>query len=331
MTSVPSYHHRKPIRRDRVGLVALVLIAVVVLPFVFRSSGSRDSEPLDVIEVGSDGTTVSATDTADATTSASSDTMEGDGADTTSAVTEASILTYTVKQGDTLAGIAEELGVTSSALQASNELLSAGSLTVGQTLYASTEGIVHRIKSGQTLTDMSLTYAVPTADIAAANGITASSTIFAGQRLLIPGATSSYWQYVVQLSKGVSSRFIWPAIGDISSEYGWRDHPVYGTYEHHDGLDIDLAVGTVVRAAAQGEVFYYGEQAEYGNTLIISHADGFVTLYGHLSSALVYSGQFVEAGQAIAQSGNSGVSYGPHLYFEIRNGDFPVDPLRYLP
>lgn len=327
MTSVPSYHHKKPIRRDRVALAVLVLIAIIVLPIAFRSGCTRDSAPLDVVEVDVDGTTASST--ASETTDPATETA--DHATTDTIAVAGRIATYTVREGDRLESIARDLGVSVAVLQASNELLSASDLTAGQVLYASTEGVVHRIKSGQTLTDIALTYAVATVDIADANGISTSATIFAGQRLIIPGISSSYWTYVIQLSKGLSTRFIWPVLGDVASGYGWRDHPVYGTYEHHDGIDIDLAEGTVIRAAAQGEVFYYGEQAESGSTLIITHADGFVTLYAHLSSALVYTGQFVEAGQAIAQSGNSGVSYGPHLYFEIRNGDFPVDPLRYLP
>lgn len=327
MTRAPSYHHRKPIRRDRVALVAVVLTAIIVLPFVFRSGDSRDAEPLDVVAVGADGETTYGALT-ETTEPASETAAVAAGTETDGA---GRIRTYTVTQGDTLASVASSLSVGVAILQASNELLSASDLTVGRVLYASTSGIVHRIKSGQTLTDIALTYAVPTAAIAEANGIATSATIFAGQRLVIPGITSSYWTYVIQLSKGLPTRFIWPVLGEVAYGYGWRNHPVYGTYEHNDGIDIDLAVGTVIRAAAQGEVFYYGEQAESGNTLIIMHAEGFVTLYAHLSNALVYAGQFVEAGQAIAQSGDSGVSYGPHLYFEIRNGDFPVDPLRYLP
>ena len=78
-------------------------------------------------------------------------------------------------------------------------------------------------------------------------------------------------------------------------------------------------------------MYFYGEQPGYGNVLIIEHANGFYTLYGHLSDSFVFAGQYVEMGQAVARSGNSGISSGPHLHFELRNREYPIDPARYLP
>ncbi|MBE0635984.1 M23 family metallopeptidase [Candidatus Bipolaricaulota bacterium] len=115
------------------------------------------------------------------------------------------------------------------------------------------------------------------------------------------------------------------------SEYGWRIHPVLGEREHHDGIDLDVPQGTTVHASAGGEVFFYGEQPGYGNVLIIEHVGGFYTLYGHLADSFVFAGQYVEMGQVVAQSGNTGISSGPHLHFELRNGNYPIDPIRYLP
>ena len=65
--------------------------------------------------------------------------------------------------------------------------------------------------------------------------------------------------------------------------------------------------------------------------IVIEHADGYFTMYGHLSGAIVSPGRYVEIGQEIALSGNTGISSGPHLHFEIRNREFPIDPLRYMP
>jgi len=322
------YRTKKPIRKDRVAIAILFVAAVILVPILIRSGCTR-REPLTVIEDGAiavedDGTTDDipfdvfpiATDE-----------------DTTGPLPaiEDRILRHTVSDGETVSDVAAELGVSVSNLMASNRLFGEGGLQPGQVLYASQEGVVHTIQAGQTLTDISLTYAVPVETLTSANGLTTSSTIFAGDRILIPGVTTTFWDDVVRLSKGVSSRFIWPLEGEVVSTFGWRIHPVLEYRHHHDGIDIDVPEGTIVHAAAGGEVYYYGEQPGYGNVLILEHADGYFTMYGHLSSAIVSPGRYVEIGQEIALSGNTGISSGPHLHLEIRNGEFPIDPLRYLP
>ena len=123
----------------------------------------------------------------------------------------------------------------------------------------------------------------------------------------------------------------WPLVGEVVSTFGWRVHPVLQFRHHHDGIDIDVPEGTTVVAAAAGLVSFVGEEEGYGTMLVLSHADDYITAYGHLSRVFVYSGQFVEAGQPIAESGNTGISSGPHLHFEVRNREFPIDPMRYLP
>lgn len=201
----------------------------------------------------------------------------------------------------------------------------------GRAVYAAKSGLVHTIKSGQTLSDIATTYGTSAAAVAKANGITVSSTIFAGARLVIPGASSTYWDTVSALAKGKASQFIWPLLGEVVSSFSWRTHPVLGHRHHHDGIDIDVSEGTAVYASAGGEVYFYGEQPGYGNVAILRHEGGYYTLYGHLKSATVKAGQYVEKGQQIALSGNTGISSGPHLHFELRNGEFPVDPIGFLP
>jgi len=319
------YQPKKPIRRDRVAIVVLFLVAIIVLPIVLTRSGG--DEPLTVIDdatVREDGTIdevpldVFPIETAD------------DAAVPLPAIEDA-ILRHTVSDGETVSGVAAELGVSVSNLLASNRLFGGSQLQPGRVLYASQEGVVHTIQRGQTLTDISLTYAVPVETLTSENGLTVSSTIFAGDRILVPGVTATFWDDVVRLSNGVPSRFIWPLEGEVVSTFGWRIHPVLENRHHHDGIDIDVPEGTVVHATAGGEVYYYGEQPGYGNVLVIEHAGGYYTMYGHLASAIVSPGRYVEMGQEIAFSGNTGISSGPHLHFEIRNGEFPIDPLRYLP
>ena len=121
-------------------------------------------------------------------------------------------------------------------------------------------------------------------------------------------------------------KFVWPLQGAVVSPFGWRQHPVLATRHHHDGIDIEVPEGTTVRASAAGAVYFSGEQPGLGSVLILEHASDYFTLYGHLLRSVVVKGQHVEQGQEIALSGNSGVSSGPHLHFEIRSGDSPTDP-----
>ncbi len=327
------YQGKKPIRRDRVAIAVLFVLAAILMPILLRSGGSRNDDSLTIID---NGTIVGP---GEGTSAATEEEVPLDvfpiatdeGSTAPLPAIEDRILRHTVSDGETVSEVASELGVSVSNLLASNRLFGGGQLQPGQVLFASREGVVHTIQPGQTLTDISLTYAVPVETLTSANGITTSSTIYAGDRILIPGVTTTFWDDVVRLSKGVSSRFIWPLEGEVVSTFGPRVHPVLGTREHHDGIDIDVPEGTIVHAAASGKVYYYGEQPGYGNVLIIEHADGYYTMYGHLSSAIVSAGRYVEMGQEIALSGNTGISSGPHLHFEIRNGEFPIDPLRYLP
>lgn len=123
------------------------------------------------------------------------------------------------------------------------------------------------------------------------------------------------------------ARLAWPVAGRVTSYYGWR----WGHREFHTGIDVAAPYGTVVRAAASGVVTMAGWYYGYGRAVLIRHADGLETLYGHNSKLLVSPGDRVERGQPIALSGSSGRSTGPHVHFEVRLGDRPVNPLRYLP
>jgi murein DD-endopeptidase MepM/ murein hydrolase activator NlpD len=100
-----------------------------------------------------------------------------------------------------------------------------------------------------------------------------------------------------------------------------------GNDEPHPGIDIAVAVGTPVRASGGGTIAQAGQEAEYGNFVLIEHPSGYQTMYGHLSRALVTRGMRVEPGGVIGLSGNSGRSTAPHLHFEIRRGGNSLDPL----
>jgi murein DD-endopeptidase MepM/ murein hydrolase activator NlpD len=118
-----------------------------------------------------------------------------------------------------------------------------------------------------------------------------------------------------------------PVWGEITSGYGWRIHPIFQTPEFHTGIDIAAAWGTPVEAPADGTVIYAGQMPANGMLLILNHGNGFSTTYSHLSSYAVRAGEHVHRGQTIARVGSTGWSTGPHLFFEVREGGRPVNPL----
>jgi murein DD-endopeptidase MepM/ murein hydrolase activator NlpD len=127
--------------------------------------------------------------------------------------------------------------------------------------------------------------------------------------------------------KGMS----WPTSGKVTSGYGWRTHPIFGTRRFHSGIDIGAPSGQAVVAAGGGKIVFAGPKSGYGNTVIMSHGGGIATLYGHLSSIAAAQGATIVRGGRIAAVGCTGYCTGPHLHFEVRvNGD-PVNPAGWLP
>ena len=130
----------------------------------------------------------------------------------------------------------------------------------------------------------------------------------------------------------VGGTFMWPVPGNyrVSSGYVDRTSPIFGTAEFHTGIDIPANYGTSVVAAADGVVITAGWVNGYGNTVMISHGSGLVTLYGHNSSLVVSKGDSVKKGQTIAKVGSTGYSTGNHCHFEVRKDGDHVDPNIYL-
>jgi len=121
-----------------------------------------------------------------------------------------------------------------------------------------------------------------------------------------------------------------PVPGVVTSGFGPRKHPIFGTMRNHTGVDFSATSGTPVRASADGTVAVAGERGGYGVTVIVDHGNSLATLYGHLSRTAVAEGATVSRGQVIGYAGSTGYSTGPHLHFEVRVNGNPVDPLRYL-
>jgi murein DD-endopeptidase MepM/ murein hydrolase activator NlpD len=121
-----------------------------------------------------------------------------------------------------------------------------------------------------------------------------------------------------------------PVAGRISSDFGNRFHPIDKRVKFHGGVDIAVPKGTAIGAAADGVVSFAGWKDGYGNLVVIKHADGRETRYGHLEKILVADGEPVGAGNRIALSGSTGKSTGPHLHFEVRENGELVNPLKIM-
>lgn len=116
----------------------------------------------------------------------------------------------------------------------------------------------------------------------------------------------------------------------ISSGFGYRADPFTGGAAFHAGLDFKGPIGAPIYAAAAGRISFVGQQQGYGNTVEINHGNGLVTRYAHMSAFRARVGQPVQAGQVIGLIGNTGRSTGPHLHFEVRHNERPVNPRPFL-
>ena len=123
---------------------------------------------------------------------------------------------------------------------------------------------------------------------------------------------------------------LWPVVGRITSSFGQRLDPFNGEGAFHSGIDIGTTYGESVRATADGVVLKASFGNGYGREIMIDHGNGIQTVYGHLSGFAVTAGERVRRGQVIGYVGDSGRSTGPHLHYEVRIRDTPVNPHKYL-
>lgn len=152
-----------------------------------------------------------------------------------------------------------------------------------------------------------------------------------GREILKEEITYEAVAKIVERGTKIPPTYIKPISGGrLSSGFGRRRAPTRGASSYHKGIDWATPVGTAVMASSTGTVAKAGWGSGYGYVVYINHADGRQTRYGHLSKVLVSVGQSVSQGQKIALSGNTGVSTGPHVHFEILVGGSQVNPLNYL-
>ena len=118
-----------------------------------------------------------------------------------------------------------------------------------------------------------------------------------------------------------------PVNGRMTSPFGGRFHPILGYMRFHKGVDLAASEGTPIVAAADGRILSAGWAGGYGRAVVISHAGGIETRYGHMSRLAAYAGEVVRRGQVIGYVGSTGLSTGPHLHFEVTRNGQPVNPM----
>ena len=233
----------------------------------------------------------------------------------------------------------------------------ADTLLVGEKLLIpSVNGLVYTVTLGDTLSDLAAFYQVDVQSITsfAPNKLSSPDDVIEGMVLVLPGAVPPpppppppppaavpaappvVAPQPAYQPAAVSEPDPQPALARASSGYIWPFYSSISQYfsSYHHGIDIDGfgRYGATISAAASGTVVLAAYQDYgYGNYVIIQHADGSSTLYGHLSEIWVSQGQYVSQGQGIGALGSTGYSTGPHLHFEVHIGGVAVDPLAYLP
>jgi LysM repeat protein len=178
-----------------------------------------------------------------------------------------------------------------------------------------------QVEQGDTLFAIAKRYGVALADLLHLNRDVVPESLYPGQELALP-ATAMGLSPELEPYKGL---FQWPLDAPLTSPFG----PRWGRM--HAGIDFAAEEGTPIRAARTGQVTTAGSLNDYGLAVILTHADGTKTLYGHCSTLKVTVGQEVKAGDVIALVGSTGFSTGPHLHFEIHVSDEPRNPLLLLP
>jgi murein DD-endopeptidase MepM/ murein hydrolase activator NlpD len=252
------------------------------------------------------------------------------------------IISYVVAQGDSLWSIANAQNLEVDTLVGSN-VFKNSILQPGMLLrIPNQDGIFYTFKNKDKIEAVAKRYKVSLDNIRKVNPTADLVSLKAGSEIFLPGARPEALAEApaakgkkekvsaAQTTGGGSRSHRWPVMGKISSPFGWRRHPITRRQDFHTGLDIKAGRGTVIRSSREGRVAYAGWMGGYGKVVVVEHSDGQSSLYAHCSSLLARQGARVSVGQNIARVGSTGRTTGPHLHFEIRKGNSPVNPLKYL-
>lgn len=226
---------------------------------------------------------------------------------------------HKVREGETLSGIAEQAGVPAAVIAAANGIPEPYLVQTGEVLVIPRQRS-HTVKAGETGISIASRYGVPFESIAVANGLDEKGTVRIGQKLIIPAVVEP--KLATRRSIPSTPAFRWPHDGEVLLGFGPK----------HDGIDIAVRIGDMVRASASGTVVFADvEKTRFGRQVLIDHGNGWFTSYGHLSRITVAKGDVVKAGERIGLAGDAGMTARPELHFEIRRDGEDVDPATKLP
>ena len=233
----------------------------------------------------------------------------------------AGVQQHLVEKGDTLWGLSREYKVPLKSIAQANKIKLTKRLKIGEKLLIpgiTTGDTWYFVKAGDTYSSIARRYNLDWQDLQQANGIPARR-LQIGTRLRIPNGEAAFT---------FANPLRIPLV--VTSKYGYRSHPVTRRYQFHKGIDFRAAIGTRVYASRSGKVIFAKWKNGYGKIVGIEHENDFTTWYGHLSRIRVKVGEWVSQGKIIGLSGNTGISTGPHLHFEIRYKGRSEKPSQYL-
>lgn len=230
---------------------------------------------------------------------------------------------HIVKEGETLGGIANRAGVDKTIIVIANGLSEPYNVRVGQKLFIPRQR-THTVKSGEVLSRIAERYDVPLSNLAVANGVEKPYNVRVGQKLIIPAI---FKMPAPSAQAPKAPYFRRPHDGKIL--FGFTKRPDGGG---HDGLDIAINKGDMIRASSGGTVEFAGtESKRFGRMVIINHGQGYKSVYGHLARVTVTKGEYVKSGERIGIGGDAGVATRPELHFEIQKNGKDIDPAPLMP
>ncbi|MCR5698968.1 MAG: M23 family metallopeptidase [Treponemataceae bacterium] len=236
---------------------------------------------------------------------------------------------YTVRSGDNITKIARRFGLSNiSSIISVNKITNDRSLRIGEVIrIPSTDGIIHTVRKNESLASISKKYDLTPEALLDVNDLS-SSVLQVGQEIFIPGAKLD--PNVIKQTLG--KMFMTPikAKWRLSSPYGERSDPFTGVKKFHTGMDMACPTGTPVYSTMDGRVIEVSFNRIFGNYIIVSHANGYQSLYAHLSATNVKKGQYVYQGNKIGLVGSTGYSTGPHLHFTVYKNGKLVNPQKLL-
>ena len=241
------------------------------------------------------------------------------------------VIVHTVKPGETLSRIARLYDMTVSTLVLYNGLTNPNAIRPGFQLHLAFEQeFEHVVQKGDSLWSIANQYNVKLEDLQRLNPTAPTNLVIGSKIQVVVEDLSELNVQRILAARGKGPRFVWPVKGRVSSEVGWRIHPITREKRRHNGLDIAAPTGTPIYAGSDAKVVFAGALRGYGNIVILDHGGGLTTRYAHCSKLHVKRGGRVIRGQKIAEVGSTGLSTAPHLHFEVRKMGKPLNPRDYL-